>query len=442
MNVILTLTLTGSCMAMFYCLIKYMPKRYLAHHWGYIWIKIIMLFYLIPLPFLKLVYKSISQRLFGVKNYVQVDYFNDLFDNTVYISEGDTFLSTSYRIQIISIIVWFTVAALIMIRHIIRYLHNRRNLLKCCVPNDDKRLGMLLEELKKEYGIQRNVLLYSSNQKIAPFSIGIWRPVIILCKTNLSETLNIVLSHELIHIKRYDVLYQALDIFLLSIHWFNPLIHWVIKEKERICEMSCDDIVIKNMSLRERTEYASLITRQATYGNTHIEWANNLSKDGRQIEKRIVNIMDKNKKKKLRGLASAIMIGFVTILSSLTVFAYKDVTYFEIQYPEIELENSWAEREMLFMPDGEMGGFQNDNLVIVYEKQFIDEQGNVYEVKDLANSFAVCEHNYQNETYQDYIKYTDSSCKSTNYNAKRCIKCGYIVIIDKISSTLYYSCPH
>jgi len=43
-----------------------------------------MLFYLIPLPYLKKVYRTINRYLFDIENYTQSSYFNDFHDNGVY----------------------------------------------------------------------------------------------------------------------------------------------------------------------------------------------------------------------------------------------------------------------------------------------------------------------------------------------------------------------
>ena len=440
MNIILTLTLTGSCMAISYCLMKLLPKRYIGHHWGYIWLKITMLFYLIPLPYLKKVYRTINRYLFDIENYTQSSYFNDFHDNGVYQFEGKTFINTSYRIQIIICTIWFTVATLILICYIFRYLHQRRILLECCERNNDKRSEMILEELKHEFGIRRHVMLYYSNQKITPFCLGIWKPIIILYKESLNESFDVIIKHELVHIKRYDTIFQVLDLFLLSIHWFNPLVHWVIKEKKQICEMSCDDAIANFMSLNERAEYASLITRHATYGNQQVAWANNFSKGGAHMEKRMVNIMGKNKKIKLQGLLSVLLIGFVTILSSLTVFAYKDVTYINILNSKILK----SESESQFIPYGDAEGFgwNVSNPVIMYEKQFIDIHGNIYDVTDPAKTYVKCKHVYQYGEYQQHIKNTGESCTIDTYNAKRCISCGSMVPLDIITSIIFYSCSH
>jgi len=209
--------------------------------------------------------------------------------------------------------------------------------------------------------------------------------------------------------------------------------------------MSCDDAIAKFMTLNERAEYASLITRHATYGNQQVAWANNFSKGGAHMEKRMVNIMGKNKKIKLRGLLSVLLIGFVTILSSFTVFAYKDVRYFNIQSIEmLASENSDTEIEYQFISIEKAEGFgwKEGNPVVMYDKQFIDVHGNIHDMTNPVKTYVKCSHNYQDGIYQQHKKYTDGNCTFDSYNAKICLKCGSSDLKGKISSGTFYSCPH
>jgi len=209
--------------------------------------------------------------------------------------------------------------------------------------------------------------------------------------------------------------------------------------------MSCDDVIAKFMTLNERAEYASLITRHATYGNQQIAWANNFSKGGSYMKKRMVNIMGKNKKIKIRGLISVLVICFVIVLNSFSVFAYKDVRYFNLQSIEmLASESSDTEIKYQFtsIEEAEGFGWKEGNPVVMYDKQFIDVHGNIHDMTNPVKTYAICSHNYQDGIYQQHKRYTDGNCSLDSYNAKVCINCGSIDLKEKISSTTFYSCPH
>jgi beta-lactamase regulating signal transducer with metallopeptidase domain len=67
----------------------------------------------------------------------------------------------------------------------------------------------------------------------------------------------LVLSHELAHVKRRDVLIEVLVSLALVFHWFNPLV-WMAASRLRIeRERDCDNSVLN--SGEKPSEYASLL---------------------------------------------------------------------------------------------------------------------------------------------------------------------------------------
>ena len=94
----------------------------------------------------------------------------------------------------------------------------------------------------------------------SPFMTGVFRPMLILPKTELSgEQLDNILRHEMTHFKRHDILYKWFAEFVKCIHWFNPVVWYVSKQIAAECEISCDMSVTKNMSGSEEMSYVSTI---------------------------------------------------------------------------------------------------------------------------------------------------------------------------------------
>ena len=81
--------------------------------------------------------------------------------------------------------------------------------------------------------------------------ISLGHPKIILSK-RISEQLTeqeltVILTHELLHIKRGHLFLQKCFDFIFCIHWFNPLA-WAARHEFSIsCEMDCDQTVFKNI---------------------------------------------------------------------------------------------------------------------------------------------------------------------------------------------------
>lgn len=75
----------------------------------------------------------------------------------------------------------------------------------------------------------------------------------------------------------------------------------------------------------------------------------------------------------------------------------------------------------------------------------IDENGIIYEIKDLDSSGRIdCVHNYvdSNMILTNHIKNNNGGCTTTKYTTKKCIICGSVIEVDKISTTTYEKCPH
>ncbi|QSE97321.1 M56 family metallopeptidase [Fulvivirga lutea] len=111
--------------------------------------------------------------------------------------------------------------------------------------------------LSSKLGISKPVQLKFSTRIDVPCVVGILKPVILFpisYASNLSlSQLELIISHELVHIKRYDFLVNILQHLIESIFFFNPFV-WVISgiiRAER--ENAVDDEVVS--ILENKNEY-------------------------------------------------------------------------------------------------------------------------------------------------------------------------------------------
>lgn len=70
-----------------------------------------------------------------------------------------------------------------------------------------------------------------------------------------------MLTHEMVHIQRFDVARKLLFVIAVCIHWCNPLV-WVMNVlANRDIELACDERVLQYFGQESRTAYAlSLIS--------------------------------------------------------------------------------------------------------------------------------------------------------------------------------------
>ena len=128
------------------------------------------------------------------------------------------------------------------------------------LPLDEPMLTTIARRLK----IAKPVALRQSEVGIVPFAFGLRKPVIVLPESaNLwtAEERRAVLTHELGHVARRDVLWQLLAEFCCAIYWFHPLV-WLTAWRLRIeREIACDDLVV--LAGEEPPVYASVLLRLA-----------------------------------------------------------------------------------------------------------------------------------------------------------------------------------
>lgn len=97
-------------------------------------------------------------------------------------------------------------------------------------------------------GIHKVPQLTVVREECAPSVFGIWRPVIIVPASLLTnpsvESLRIVLAHELAHFRRGDLWINCIQLLLFIPWWFNP-VYWLLSRYVRqVREDCCDDLLL------------------------------------------------------------------------------------------------------------------------------------------------------------------------------------------------------
>lgn len=113
----------------------------------------------------------------------------------------------------------------------------------------DASLKLFVQLTALQLGITKNVKVFITQKIKTPFTVGFLKPIILLpfaAFNNLSnEQIEIVLLHELAHIKRADYFIQIILSVIEATLFFNPFIYFFKKEIERERENCCDDVVLQ-----------------------------------------------------------------------------------------------------------------------------------------------------------------------------------------------------
>lgn len=164
-----------------------------------------------------------------------------------------------------------------------------------------------------EHTLRRPIQIRQSSFISAPLTYGIFRPVILMPKqTDWTDVNNMqyVLTHEYIHIRRFDAVTKMLYIVALCVHWFNPLVWGMFILANRDIELSCDEVVVRSFGETIKSSYALALISMEERKNALMPFCNNFSKNA--IEERIKSIMKTKKASLLTSLIAVVLVVGVT----------------------------------------------------------------------------------------------------------------------------------
>src|SRR5262249_36577705 len=135
-----------------------------------------------------------------------------------------------------------------------------------------------------------------SAENLMPMTWGWLRPVVLLpveAGQWTPQRKEIVLRHELAHVKRWDCLSQFIAQTACAVYWFNPLV-WVAER--RMCverERACDDLVLEGGW--KASDYASHLLEIAQSFRRVPRVAAIAMARSAQLKTRIVAIVDQSR---------------------------------------------------------------------------------------------------------------------------------------------------
>ncbi len=122
-----------------------------------------------------------------------------------------------------------------------------RRLAQSAQPAKDPVWRRQLEAAQDELGFRANVRLLLGGKVAMPMTGGLWRPVILLPASAAGWSAarrRVVLTHELVHIRRRDAQRQLLGRVVLALYWFHPLSWLASRLAAASREEACDEAVL------------------------------------------------------------------------------------------------------------------------------------------------------------------------------------------------------
>jgi beta-lactamase regulating signal transducer with metallopeptidase domain len=165
----------------------------------------------------------------------------------------------------------------------------------------DARVTRILDECRKALNLRQAPPVLAVPGLAGPALTGIVRPRIIV-PPGLFECLNddelrIVLTHELAHLRRRDLVAEWLLVIVRTVHWFNPLVWYAVARCRADRELACDELVIR---LTSPTPSA-----RRSYGHTILKLAEGMPRLARPRLTGVVGILESRSqlKRRLRMIA-------------------------------------------------------------------------------------------------------------------------------------------
>lgn len=186
----------------------------------------------------------------------------------------------------------------------------------------DKETIDIFNECKNIAGYTGYVPVICSKNITTPSLCGILKPKIlipseVIPKFNSDEKKYIFL-HELVHLKRKDILINWIMTLLLIIHWFNPILWICFSKIKKDCEISCDAATLTYLNPIEYQKYGETLIKLIKIApKTHWSPGTAAIINKREIKRRIIMI-SKFRKKPLLWSIVAIFLTLAVGCTGLT----------------------------------------------------------------------------------------------------------------------------
>jgi beta-lactamase regulating signal transducer with metallopeptidase domain len=181
-------------------------------------------------------------------------------------------------------------------------------------------LLLRLDRLRRQMNVPRFVDLRLSTRITNPLTAGVLRPWILLPITALTslspEQLEVVLAHELAHIRRADYAWNLLQTIVETLFFFHPAVWWISRRVREERELCCDDVAVRSCS--DPTVYALALLRLEEERRIRLHLA--MALDGHQsragLRARILRILGSSEgdREAARSLRPISLAGIATAL--------------------------------------------------------------------------------------------------------------------------------
>nr|WP_319489714.1 M56 family metallopeptidase [uncultured Caproiciproducens sp.] len=166
----------------------------------------------------------------------------------------------------------------------------------------DDNILRTLNRIKDDLSIRKYVPIKVCACIKTPMMVGLLHPVVLLPQVSFSQD-------ELVHTKRKDLWYKVLMMATLAIHWFNPVIHLAVRSVLNLCEISCDEEVLRGIGAKGRARYGESVIATVRNSSAYkTALSTNFYSGANGMKKRIYALMDMANKRFSPVLFLAVLV--------------------------------------------------------------------------------------------------------------------------------------
>lgn len=157
-------------------------------------------------------------------------------------------------------VLWLTGAALLLVWMLLAHLRFLAWLRRWTRTVEEPETVRIYNQLGDLLGLNRRPAVLVCPELPSPMLAGIVRPVLLLPETlPQGPALRYTLLHELVHCRRRDIWLKTLALWVNALHWFNPLMWYMVRLVERDTELACDEASLRLLPPEEHKAYGRAI---------------------------------------------------------------------------------------------------------------------------------------------------------------------------------------
>lgn len=406
MKVLLSLTLSGTLLLIILFALKRMCRTRVSKCWQYYILLAAALRFLVPFPsntalvgrLFMATQNAVEQAVQGIASQPERMYFGTGTENAINmdnavekdlqsvpnehfaVSGGGTSQSvTDFWTYVFFL--WFAFALMFFMRKVTIYQSFLRYVKAANQEVSDLETLNLLSDCAERLHIRRTVGLYKNPLTASPMAVGFFHPCIILPERAAgAQELSYIFTHELTHLKRWDLAYKWVVQIVVCVHWFNPFVYLLEREATRACELSCDEAVIHTFNDTEKKAYGDMLLLFLKTDNTYKSSLASvtLTEGAKELKERLGAIkMFHKKSKAVTAVTIALTVLVCACFQTLGVYAMQGREK-EVALEEKTVKENPVKEEMADEALTEEQKVAADGELSLYDSVLYDEDENAY----------------------------------------------------------------